>query len=79
MTGNECQTNGTKVRDAVDKVIDFTLNFISRWFQQQEDADDDIREYLRGYKKKRHTPSGLPETPTDDSKYNLIEDRKSVV
>jgi hypothetical protein len=32
MTGNECQSNGTKVRDAVDKVIDFTLNFISRWF-----------------------------------------------
>ena len=73
MTGNECQTNGTKVRDAVDKVIDFTLNFISRWFLQQKDADDDIRKYLHGYKKKRHTPSGLPETPTDDSKYNLID------
>ncbi|KAH9990748.1 hypothetical protein BJV77DRAFT_963181, partial [Russula vinacea] len=28
-----------------------------------EDADDDIREYLRGYKKKRHTPSGLPKPP----------------
>ncbi|KAH9986075.1 hypothetical protein BJV77DRAFT_965333 [Russula vinacea] len=45
MTGNECQTNGTK----------------------QEDADDDIREYLRGYKKKRHTPSGLPETHDDSA------------
>ena len=77
MTGNECQSNGTKVRDAVNKVIDFTLNFISRWFLQQEDADDDIREYLRSYKKKRHTPSGLPETPTDDSKYNLIDDQST--
>ena len=77
MTGNECQSNGTKVRDAVDKVIDFTLNFISHWFLQQEDTDDDIRKYLRGYKKKRHTPSGLPEVPADNSKYNLIDNQSA--
>ncbi|KAH9978523.1 hypothetical protein BJV77DRAFT_1073865 [Russula vinacea] len=44
MTGNECQSNGTK-----------------------EDTDDNIRKYLRGYKKKRHTPSGLPEVPADNN------------
>ena len=66
--------SGVTVRDnAVNKVIDFTLNFISCWFLQQEDADDDIHEYLHSYKKKRHTPSGLPEVPNDDSKYNLID------
>ena len=77
MTGNKCQTNGTKVRDAVDKVIDFTLNFISRWFLQQENANDDIREYLCSYKKKRHTPLGLPKVPDDGSKYSLIDNQST--
>ena len=36
-----------------------------------------ISEYLCGYKKKRHTPLGLPEVPNDDSKYSLIDSQST--